>query len=156
MKTRQGRGWSYHLLLLGSLVFAVIMVLVSTTRQLSPLEGTLFQIVTLGLGIVWGAQFASRQAQPHARSAFRRIVGLYKSLARIRTHLQQAPDIYRIEGEAKLALHMLENIVIEQLATAEDAQADWKEMLSEKEIKAIIASPDQASLRDKEKGNGED
>lgn len=130
------------------------MVVSSTNKSLTPLEGTLFQIITLFLSVVWGAQYAARQPQPHARSAFRRVMSLYNSLARIRVHIQAAPSIYQIDGEAKLALHMLDKIVEEQISTATDAVADWQDMLDKAEIDAILHPP-QLALPEPEAPNAQ-
>ncbi|MBS1705301.1 MAG: hypothetical protein JST40_05465 [Armatimonadetes bacterium] len=142
---------SHHILLLGSIVFAAIMVVQSTQRTLTATEGALFQIVSLALGILWSYEQANRKDQPHAKSAFRRIVALYKSLARVRTHIQNAPSHYQLDEEGKQALHFLDSIVVEQLSTAEDSIEDWKELLSESEIKAIVANS-AASPNGKENG----
>lgn len=131
---------SVHLLLVGSLLFAIAMVAVSTQRALTTVEGTLFQIVSLGLGIVWAEQQGQRKGLPHSKSAFRRILSLYKSLARIRTHIQGMPTHFEIDQEATQALHMLDSIVEEQLSTAEDAIEDWKELLPDEDIRALTGS----------------
>ena len=68
--------------------FAILVVLVSSTRPLTPLEATLLQVVILGTGLSASYLFSQRAARvaaeqlmkPHARSAFRRVKSLYTGL----------------------------------------------------------------------------
>ena len=99
--------WSYALggiLVSVSLVFAAVMVFASSSRELSPLESSLFQAVILGGGLsgsfLFGRMSAMQAARdvirPHARSAFRRVLSLHRSLyslsVRIETLQEEGGD----------------------------------------------------------------
>ena len=85
------------------------------------------------------AKDAAREIiKPHARSAFRRLMSLYESLSRVATEIEKS-----LSGEGNKNsegdLARLKAIVIEQLATADDALEDWNDIVPE----------DVAELRDK-------
>ena len=68
---------------------------------------------------------ANEVIKPHARSAFRRLLSLYQSLSRVAFTI----DDCRNSGDYKLTVEKLESIVIEQLATADDAIEDWADIV---------------------------
>ncbi|MDT4848242.1 hypothetical protein FQZ97_823290 [compost metagenome] len=135
--------------LVGSAVLvSIIFVVVSVFRELSPLESTLLQVFSLGLGLIGsyilGKESAKDNArdiiEPHAKSAFRRLVSLTQSLSR----LVQTMRIIRPEPgknpQATAIVDRLEGIVIEQIATAADALEDWRDVLPE-DFNALRANP---------------
>lgn len=63
--------------------------------------------------------------RPHARSAFRRLISLYESLSRAGAELERAKD----SQTQDLTLVKLEAIIVEQLATADDALEDWRDIV---------------------------
>ena len=62
--------------------------------------------------------------EPHARSAFRRLISLYNGLSRV------ARAIAGTEDDA-VKLKIIEAIVVEQISTADDALADWEDVVPE-------------------------
>lgn len=138
------RGWialiTPYILVTSSLVVAVVFVIIASGRQLTSLEGALLQAFTLGAGImgsfVFGKQFAREAAKelikPHARSAFRRLLSLYRSLSRLGTTIEaEKHKSSTSSGETNRILDKLEAIVIEQIATADDALEDWRDLVPE-------------------------
>lgn len=135
-------------------VVLLLTVYVGVDRDLTNLEVLLLQIFSLVSGIT-GSYLIGKQStkdaakeivKPHARSAFRRLMSLYESLSRVGGHIgeyrSQADDV---NGErAKVTLEKLEVIVVEQLATADDALEDWNDIVPEevKEIRERLTSPD--------------
>ena len=138
----------WPLLLIGiSIVISIAFSYVASTRDLTTLENVFFQVFSLGIGIfgsiVLGKDSAKDAAtdviKPHARSAVRRLISLYKSLSR----LAYAIDTARLSAKdhpASLAvLDKLEAIVVEQIATADDALEDWNDIVPD-EIRKIRES----------------
>ena len=64
--------------------------------------------------------------EPHARSAFRRLISLYRSISRVAAIIEseEARD-----DAAKIDI--IRAIVVEQIATADDALADWQDVVPE-------------------------
>ena len=105
-------------------------VYVSTFRSLTPLEGTLLQILILVAGIV-GSVWLGRQSlmnRPHARSAFRRVTSLYSGLARAAAIIEESRDFDSVE-KYHVAFARLEELVSSQLATVDDALEDWRDIV---------------------------
>ena len=86
------RGSWHHLFSL-VLVFvcvgvSILMIIVASQREVSAVESILFQVVILGTGLsgsfLFGRSSAADTARdvirPHARSAFRRVLSMYKSM----------------------------------------------------------------------------
>ena len=121
-----------------SLALLSFFVYVAATRNLSSLESVLLQIISLGIGIgvsfFVGQQSAQKTAReiikPHARSAFRRLLSLYHSLSRAGTAIESAQTSDSHENY-QVALARLEEIVTEQLSTADDALEDWRDIVPE-------------------------
>ena len=125
-------------LLIICVLVASLFVYTATSRVLTPLEGVILQLFTLlaGLGgsVILGHQSARKAAReiikPHARSAFRRLLSLYQSLARVAATIDSSQDFESPE-ENQVTLAKLEAIVVEQLASADDAIEDWKDIVPE-------------------------
>ncbi len=127
------------LLIFISVVVAVIFCVISAGRPLTHLEGALLQAFNLGAALggayVFGMRSAKSAAQemikPHARSAFRRVLSLYQSLSRLALAIAQARDSDEKSEGATPYLDTLEAIVTEQIATANDAIEDWRDIVPE-------------------------
>ena len=104
----------------------------STKRPLTEMEAYGFQIFSLFSGLV-GSYIFGRQitrnsikeiVEPHARSAFRRLISLYRSISRVAEIIEEDND-----DQQKVAV--IRAIVIEQIATADDALEDWRDLVPE-------------------------
>lgn len=117
-----------------SIAFAIITIWISSTRELTPLETTLLQVVSLGVGLYGSYRFGRSSAAEsvretarlHARHAFRRVLelndGLYSLSERIRR-------IRRIRPSVELAV--IQAIVDEQVAFGLSAIEDWRDIIPE-------------------------
>ena len=126
-------------LVLASVVFAGVFVWVAADRELSSLENVLLQVFSLALGLMGSyilGQESTRQSaremmKPHARSAFRRLISLYRGLTRVATEIETARATLPREQYVLSSLDRLDGIVIEQIATAGDALEDWSDIVPE-------------------------
>ena len=126
------------LLVLVSIVIAGFVAYTATTRSLSGVESVLWQIFVLAAGLtgsfIFGKQSVQEAAReiikPYARSAFRRLLSLYRSLQRTSTAIKSSQDS-ESDGDYQVVLAKLEAIVTEQLATADDALEDWNDIVPE-------------------------
>lgn len=106
----------------------------------------MFQVFSLGTGLlgsyVFGRESATESAKdfikPHARSAFRRLLSLYSSLSRLALAIQSARPANNSEPLNYFVLDRLESIVIEQIATANDALEDWRDIVPN-DVEELIA-----------------
>lgn len=123
-------------LLIGSgVVIAVISVGVASYRDLTSLENTLLWALALGLGLIGSYNLGNQSAEeagraiikPHARSAFRRLMSLYESLSRVGKEIEASKE----NQSETITIAKLESIVLEQLATADDALEDWRDIVPE-------------------------
>ncbi|GAC17399.1 hypothetical protein [Paraglaciecola arctica] len=135
------------ILILASFIMIGLSIYVASQRDLTSLENTLLQAFSLAFGLIGSFQFGKQSAKnaardlikPHARSAFRRLISLYESLSRVGYEINGASD----GRDLNITMGKLEAIVIEQLATADDAIEDWNDIV-----------PDEvAELKDKWKGS---
>lgn len=135
------------ILILASIMMIALSVYVAGQRDLTSLENTLLQAFSLAFGLIGSFQFGKQSAKgaakemikPHARSAFRRLISLYESLSRVGYVIDGATD----SSDLNITMGKLEAIVIEQLATADDAIEDWSDIVPE----------EVAELKDKWKGS---
>lgn len=126
------------LLIVVSLIVAGLFAYVATERTFTNLESVILQSFALGAGLigsfVFGRQSAREAAReiikPHARSAFRRLLSLYQSLSRVGSTIEASQKSDSPEDHG-ITLAKLEAIVIEQLATADDALEDWRDIVPE-------------------------
>jgi hypothetical protein len=141
--------WTPPLLVAVSVGVSIWMIVVSADRKLTTLELTLFQVLTLGVGLGASFAFGRRSAtasamemvRPHARSAFRRVVFIAGGLRRIAIaieerrskldHLAAAHNGSIPEAHAMAALDILEAQVVGQIVTASDAMEDWRDLVPE-------------------------
>lgn len=127
------------LFLIASFAIAAFFVYMSSDRNLTTLENSLFQIFTLAVGLI-GSYLLGREStaknarelmKPHARSAFRRLVALYRGLSRIGGEIQVSRLNLSADQYINSCLGKLEGMVTEQIATAADALEDWNDIVPE-------------------------
>lgn len=118
-------------------ITVIFLYLSSGDRQLTSLENTLFQVLSLGLGLAGSyALGSSRDAakeiiKPYAKSAFRRLLSLYNSLSRVAEVIEKSRPTNENEQIDPAVLDVLDAIVTAQLDTADDALEDWRDIVSE-------------------------
>lgn len=125
-------------LVLVSLGIAGYFVYMATNRTITQLEGTLLQFFILAAGLAgsfwFGRQSAMRAAReiirPHARSAFRRLVSLYSSLARVAETVESA-ELSESVVDYRIALARVDATVKGQIEMADDALEDWRDIALE-------------------------
>lgn len=123
------------LLILASIIILGVFGYVSTIRTLTKLEWMILQVFPLVVGLfgsfIFGRQSATKAGRevikPHARSAFRRLLSLYMSISRVANIIAMSKDPENSHG----TLEKVEVIVREQLATADDALEDWRDIVPE-------------------------
>ena len=133
----------------------VAFAYVATTRPLTDLESVFLQFFSVSMGFL-GTFMAGRQSsrnaatemiKPHARSAFRRLLSQYQSLHRMATIIasSQSPGI---PDRSKQVLAQLGEIAIAQISTADDALADWEDIVPEevKELRQELSSRGQKEV----------
>ncbi len=127
--------WLPFLLMAIAFIVAGFSVYIATERTLTSLENTLLQTFSLVFGLVGSFYFGKQSAvdaarqiiKPHARSAFRRLISLYESLSRVGIEIENSKE----NQSDVITLAKMEAIVIEQLATADDALEDWRDIVPE-------------------------
>ena len=120
------------LLIIIAVVVAVVMIATSATRPLTPLETTLFQLVTLGAGIAGSfllgrasaAQAARDVIRPHARSALRQLLVLSDSLIRLSGRIRE----FRASG-ADPRLDIIQAVIDEQIPMGRSAVEGWNDFV---------------------------
>ncbi len=122
-----------------SILIGIVFVLVASTRQLTNLENALFQAIALFFGI-FGSYILGKEStksaakeliKPYARSAFRRLISLYYGLSRL---AQLIENTRRNNNSAEIlasTLDKIEVMTVDQLATADDALNDWRDIVPE-------------------------
>lgn len=119
------------LILIESFVYFAFVV---SERPLTHIETFFLQMLILVAGVAGSAIIthrlsikASREViKQHARSAFRRLLRLYESMSRMAViiNASELPD-------DKTKIIKIEEIVRAQIATADDALADWEDLVPE-------------------------
>ena len=112
-----------------------MLVYTATVRTLSSLENVLLQFISLAAGLagsfIFGRQSvrtaASELIKSHAGYAFRRLRSLYRSLHRAADVIESAQRSESQEDH-RMAFGKLEEIVANQLITADDALEDWSDI----------------------------
>ena len=116
------------------LALLAFFVYIGSTRNLTSLESVLLQILSLAIGsgvsFFAGRQSARKAARPHAKSAFRCLISLYRSLRRTAAIVESSQSAEPHE-DYQVVLAKLEVIVAEQLTTADDALEDWNDIVPE-------------------------
>jgi len=132
---KESKKWLPLLLITVAFLVSGISVFIASQRPLTSLENTLLQAFSLAFGIIGSFYFGKQSAtdaakqiiKPHARSAFRRLISLYESLSRVGVEIENSKNS---QYEA-ITIAKLEAIVVEQLATADDALEDWRDIVPE-------------------------
>lgn len=125
--------WIPLFLICVAFVVAGFSIYIATQRTLTSLENTLLQAFSLIAGLIGSFYFGKQSAvdaardiiKPHARSAFRRLISLYESLSRVGVEIENSKS----NQSELVTIAKLEAIVIEQLATADDALEDWRDIV---------------------------
>ena len=120
----------YSLILL-SIVLIGWFVFIAGNRVLTQLEIIFFQVFILisGLGgsYLIGSQTSKtttrEMIKPHVRSAFRRVMSLYRTLSRV----AEVIDAPNPDNDAE-KITIIKGIVVGQIYTADDALADWQDL----------------------------
>ena len=129
------------LLVVGAIVLAVVFISASVSRDLTTLEVIALQVMVLFLTLfgsfIGGRQLAHASADQslrgHAKSAFRRVVSLYRGLGRV-AEIAAEPGV-----DPKTALAVIEESVRVHMDTVDDALADWRELVPQ-EIETLHRS----------------
>jgi len=132
---KKGEHWLPALLIAVAFIIAAFSIYIATQRTLTSLESTLLQAFSLACGLIgsfyFGKQSAAEAAKeiikPHARSAFRRLISLYESLSRVGAEIEGSKG----NQSESITIAKMEAIVVEQLATADDALEDWRDIVPE-------------------------
>lgn len=127
--------WVPLFLIAVAFIVSGFSVYVSTYRPLSSFENTLLQAFSIALSVSGSFLFGKQSAvdaarqiiKPHARSAFRRLMSLYRSLSRVADEIERASE----RRSREITIAKLKAIVLEKLATADDALEDWGDIVPE-------------------------
>ena len=123
------------LLIFISVMLMFLFAYTATERALTEIEAIVFQILALLAGIGGSYIFGRRTSkesiretiEPHARSAFRRLISLYRSISRV-AQIIESEEPPRDDASK---IDIIRAIVVEQIATADDALADWQDVVPE-------------------------
>lgn len=116
-------------------IIAGFSIYIATQRSLTSLENTLLQAFSLAFGLIGSFYFGKQSTidaakeiiKPHARSAFRRLISLYESLSRVAVEIENSKS----NQSEVVTIAKMEAIIVEQLATADDALEDWRDIVPE-------------------------
>ena len=120
------------LLALVTIVLSITLIVVAQDRPLTPLEAILFQVVILAAGLAASymigknaAMEAAREViRPYTRSAFRRVLSLYKSMYNLSVRI----EVMQEEGYDP-RLDVIRAVVDEQIPSGRDALEDWRDII---------------------------
>lgn len=127
--------WLPFLLILVAFAIAGFSIFIANQRSLTSLENTLLQAFSLAFGLIGSFYFGKQSTKdaakeiikPHARSAFRRLISLYESLSRVGIEIEKSKE----SQSETITIAKMEAIIVEQLATADDALEDWRDIVPE-------------------------
>ncbi len=129
------------LLILISITIAIMFIYIGSNRQLTTLENVLFQLIILSIGLIGSFLFGRVKSKeidkPRLRSAFRRLISLYRSLSRMAFIVSENQE--RGGQEDKTTLLKIESIITEQIFAVDDAMLDWYDITPE-EVKDLYKS----------------
>ena len=125
------------ILIVFTLVMVGVILKTATERELSSQEAIFMQALSflgaLGSSYLFSRQGAEKLARemfaPHARSAFRRIVALYRGVSHM-VQIVDSEDDNRVKDDNSRLL-AIRTIALEQIQTANDALEDWREIVPE-------------------------
>lgn len=141
--------WPGVLVLLLGAALAVITVMVAVHKPPNALASGLLQAFTFIVALIGAYIFAKPVAEAaakdvitaHARSAFRRQIGLYSGLGRLTDEIDsQVAEAH--DENAKLRLRILRAMIVEQAGMSGDALSDWRDLVPEE-----VAELEQSSGR---------
>lgn len=120
------------LLALVTVALSVTLIFVAQNRPLTPLEGILFQVVILAAGLAasyrigktTSMETAREVIRPYTRSAFRRVLSLYKSMYNLSVRIETMQE----EGYDP-RLDVIRAVVDEQIPSGRDALEDWRDII---------------------------
>jgi hypothetical protein len=149
IKSAAGKvSWPGVLVLLAGAALAVITVMVAIHTPPNALASGLLQAFTFIVALIGAYIFAKPVAEAaardvimaHARSAFRRQVGLYRGLGRLIDEIDS--QITKVGDEnSELRLKILRAMIIEQVGMSGDALSDWRDLVPE-EVAQLERSSD--------------
>lgn len=135
--------------LAGLLIFVAIdvsalVVYTTTTRALTAVESILWQVFVLTAGLagsfIFGQQSAKEAGKeilkPHARNAVRHLISLFKSISRAGAVIDSSQKFESIQDYHVIRAYLI-GVITEQLATADDAVENWRDILGE-ELEDLI------------------
>jgi len=161
-KSKQGGLWVALAIFIGAIIVAVITVIVAGASHPNPLAAGLLQGIAVVLSVAasfWFGRLATEQAaadslRPHAKSAFRRVVGLFRAFGNISDTIDfQMVTLEQIASEnhghlevahVRLVMDALKAQAVAQISTVNDAMDDWRDLVPE-DVQAI---EEQARTRD--------
>lgn len=122
---------------------SVLFVNKASERKLSDLENIQFQIITMSIGIagsyllggVTAREAAEDIVRPHAKSAFRRVMALYASLARLHETMDKVKPTLVATPQAIAAIERFQDLVIEQINTSGNTIEDWGDLVPDEVAK---------------------
>ena len=125
---------SATLLICLSILVMSLFAYIATKRALTEIEAILLQFFALLAGIggsyIFGRKTSKESIretiEPHARSAFRRLISLYRSISHVATIIESEEP-----RDDASKIDIIRAIVVEQIATADDALADWQDVVPE-------------------------
>ncbi|RKU29153.1 hypothetical protein C6497_07135 [Candidatus Poribacteria bacterium] len=131
-------------------VSTTVFVIIVAIRDLSSMENVLLQFIFLSIGCgvsyIVGKQSVEKARdeflKPHARSAVRYLVSLYKSITRAAEVTESTQNFKSPENYNVIRAYLL-GIFGEQLASADDAIENWRDILKEELEDMIIKSEEE-------------
>ncbi|MET8370569.1 hypothetical protein ABZU42_12670 [Micromonospora profundi] len=154
-------------LFVGAVALAVLTVYVAVQKPPNLLATGLLQAITLifstagsiFLTLASAKSAADDSLRRHARSAFRRMRNLYEALGRLRTEIDRQSvrlaglgtgSTSRVDYEhVRAGFVALDQLVTEQIATADDALEDWRDIVPE-EVQEIQEQARKRAERDQD------
>ena len=132
------------LLVLIAVGISVLVVYTTTTRALTAVESTIWQVFVLTAGLtgsfIFGRQSAKEAAKeilkPHARNAARHLISLFKSITRAGEVISSSQNFESPQDYYVIRAYLI-GVITEQLATADDALENWRDILEE-ELEDLI------------------
>lgn len=124
-----------------------VFVIIAAVRDLSSMENVLLQFIFLSIGCgvsyMVGKQSVEKARdeflKPHARNAVRYLVSLYRSITRAAEVTESTQNFESHENYNVIRAYLL-GIFGEQLASADDAIENWRDILKE-ELEDLIIKP---------------
>jgi hypothetical protein len=122
---------------------SVLFVNKASERKLSDLENIQFQIITMSIGLtgsyllggVTAREAAEDVVRPHAKSAFRRVMALYASLARLHITMDKVKPTLVATPQAIAAIERFQDLVTEQINTSGNTIDDWGDLVPDEVAK---------------------